>query len=93
VVRDADSAGSPAAAASEERRSVRDLLICIDRAICVGFEDCITAAPGAFRLDAEGIATFAEPEGIERDRLLAACAACPVDALSVLDDAGRRILP
>ncbi len=90
---DTDSAGSPVAGASEERRAVGDLLICIDRAICVGFEDCITAAPGAFRLDAEGIATFAEPEGIERDRLLAACAACPVDALRVLDDAGRQILP
>ncbi len=81
---DTDSAGSPVAGVSQERRSVGDLLICIDRAICVGFEDCITAAPGAFRLDAEGI---------ERDRLLAACAACPVDALSVLGDAGRRILP
>ncbi len=90
---DTDSAGSPVAGASEERRAVGDLLICIDRAICVGFEDGITAAPGAFRLDAEGIATFAEPEGIERDRLLAACAACPVDALRVLDDAGRQILP
>ncbi len=90
---DTESTGSPVAGASEERRSVGDLLICIDRAICVGFEDCITAAPAAFRLDAEGIATFAEPEGIERDRLLGACAACPVDALSVRDDAGRRILP
>ncbi len=90
---DTDSAGSHVAGASEERRTVAGLLICIDRAICVGFEDCITAAPGAFRLDAEGIATFAEPDGIERDLLLAACAACPVDALSVLDDAGRRILP
>ena len=90
---DTDPAGSPVTGASEERRSVGDLLICIDRAICVGFEDCITAAPGAFRLDAEGIATFAEPEGIERDRLLAACAACPVDALRVLDEAGRQILP
>ncbi|MCK5411899.1 MAG: ferredoxin [Gemmatimonadetes bacterium] len=90
---DTDLAGSPVGGASEDRRSVGDLLICIDRAICVGFEDCITAAPGAFRLDAEGIATFSEPEGIERDRLLAACAACPVDALSVLDAAGRRILP
>ncbi len=90
---DTDSAGSPVPGVSEERRSVGDLLICIDRAICVGFEDCITAAPGAFRLDAAGIATFAEPEGMERDRLLAACAACPVDALRVLDDEGRQILP
>ncbi len=77
----------------EERRRVHGYLVCIDRRICVGFEDCLGEAPGAFRLDEEGIATFAMPEQTEPSRLLAACAACPVDAIRVLDEEGRPVVP
>ncbi len=77
----------------EERRTLNGYLVCIDRTICVGFEDCVTEGPGAFRLDDEGIATFDAPESVEATDLLAACAACPVDAIRVLDGEGRQIVP
>lgn len=74
-------------------RTVGGLQICIDRQLCVGFGDCVSAAPQAFALDDEGVAAFVEPEEVARDRLLRACAACPVDAITVWDGAGQQIVP
>ena len=82
-----------ASAVEEERRQVHDRTVCIDRTLCVGFEDCLGRAPGAFRLDDEGIATFDEPESVGPENLLEACSACPVDAIRVLDAEGRQIVP
>ncbi len=79
-------------AASDERQ-VGGLRIRIDRGLCVGFGDCIEAAPAAFRLDEEGVVVFQEPEQVARERLLAACEACPVDAITVWDEDGAQVVP
>jgi ferredoxin len=76
-----------------EERQVGGLRLRIDRGLCVGFGDCIEAAPRAFRLDDEGVAIFTEPERVERACLVAACDACPVDALTVWDETGTQIAP
>ena len=73
--------------------TVGELRIRIDRELCVGFGDCVTAAPEAFQLDAEGLAVFHDPGGVERERLLRACDACPVDAITVWDVAGKQLVP
>ena len=80
---------------SDERaeRTVGDLRIEIDRDLCVGFGDCVTESPGAFRLDEEGIAVFVNPESVDREQLLRACDACPVDAITVRDGSGRQLVP
>lgn len=66
-------------------RRFGELVVRIDRLLCVGFGDCISEAPEAFQLDSEGVATFGDaPEQIDRGRLIRACEACPVDALSVV---------
>ncbi len=79
--------------AAFEERQVGALKIRIDRELCVGFGDCVTGAPEAFELDAEGLAVFKQPELVERERLLAACEACPVDALTVWDETGAQLVP
>ena len=76
-----------------EERVVHGLRIRIDRDLCVAFEDCATEAPEAFKLDDSGIVTFAAPERVERERLLRACDACPVDAITVWDATGKQIVP
>jgi ferredoxin len=76
-----------------DEQAVRGLRVRIDRSLCVGFGDCITEAPVAFRLDDEGVVVFVAPEQVERERLLKACDACPVDALTVFDEEGRQIVP
>ena len=76
-----------------EERTVGDLRVRIDRTLCVGFGDCITEAPEAFVLDDSGTAVFVNPSGVERERLLRACDACPVDAITVWNMDGTQIVP
>ena len=67
--------------------------MCIDRSLCVGFGDCVDAAPEAFELNDENIAIFVEPDRVDRERLLKACDACPVDAITVWDANGEQLVP
>jgi ferredoxin len=76
-----------------EERTVGELRVRIDRTLCVGFGDCITAAPEAFVLDQTGTAVFVNPHAVERERLLRACDACPVDAITVWNETGAQIVP
>jgi ferredoxin len=77
-----------------DERIIAGLTVRIDRTLCVGFGDCVTAAPDTFELDEEGIAVFRSPlPEVERALLLEACGACPVDALTVLDASGRQLAP
>ena len=76
-----------------EERVVGGLVVRIDRQLCVGFGDCIDQAPDALVLDDHGIATFtAAADGLPRERVLAACRSCPVDAITVLEH-GSQIAP
>lgn len=83
----------PSSRPTETSRRVAGLLIVIDRSLCVGFGDCVEAAPEAFALDAQDLVVFAAPETATRERLLRACASCPVDALTVYDHTGEQLAP
>jgi len=72
--------------ASRTLRVLDRLRVEIDRDLCVGFGDCVVESPESFELDDEGIAVFTTPESVARGTLLAACAACPVDAITVFED-------
>jgi ferredoxin len=74
-------------------RTVHGLRIVIDRDQCVGFGDCVKEAPEGFKLDDETVAVFVAPEAVECERLLRACDACPVDAITVWDSDGRQLVP
>jgi ferredoxin len=77
-----------------DERRVGRLMLRIDRDLCVGFGDCIQVAPEAFELDGDGVAVVIEgAEGVERERLLEACRACPVDALTAHDEDGGLLAP
>ena len=76
-----------------EDRVVGTLKVRIDRALCVGFGDCVEHAPDAFRLDHEDIAVFVDRAATECDRLVQACDLCPVDALTVWDEHGNQLVP
>jgi ferredoxin len=67
--------------------------LCIDRSLCVGFGDCVDIAPEAFQLDDDSIAILIDPDRVDRVRLLQACDACPVDAITVWGADGRQLVP
>lgn len=76
-----------------DERLVNGLRVRIDRTLCVGFSECVTAAPEAFLVGEDSVVLFVTPESVERERLLKACAACLVDALSVIDESGTQLVP
>lgn len=77
-----------------EERKFGDLTIRIDRGRCIGTAACVKIAPEVFELDSQRVCAFGESPGkIDRDRLIEACAVCPVDALIVIDAGGRQIVP
>lgn len=82
-----------AGAMNYEERMVAGLRVRIDRTLCVAFETCIDVAPQVFRFDEEGIVSFvAGDHDVTRERLIEACNACPVDALSLFDGDGADLL-
>lgn len=76
-----------------DERIIAGLTVRIDRTLCVGFGDCVDIDPESFALDDEGIAIFRSAGPGPRELLLAACDACPVDAITVLDENGIQIVP
>ena len=74
-------------------RVVGDLRIEIDPLLCVAFAECVKIAPEAFALNDDDVVMFVEPHRVERDRLLEACATCPVDAMLVWDARGNQLVP
>jgi ferredoxin len=83
--------------ASDELRErvLAGLTVRIDRNTCIASKNCIGLAPDVFELDEENIVSFRSeaPDDVERERLIEACGICPVDALSVVDEKGVRIVP
>jgi ferredoxin len=80
-------------AADGDERTVGRLRVRIDRTLCVGFGDCVTAAPQAFVLGEDDVVLFLSPESVDPLQLVRACASCPVDAITVWDEAGNVIAP
>ena len=76
-----------------DERMVHGLRVVIDRDQCVGFGDCVKEAPEGFKLDEDTVAVFVTPDAVERERLLRACDAWPVDAITVYDESGQQIVP
>ncbi len=75
-------------------RKIGDLTIRIDRDTCIGSGNCTKIAPEIFELDDRSLATFKEEIGeIERERLVEACAVCPVIALFAIDADGKQLVP
>lgn len=73
-------------------REIGDVVVRIDRDLCVGFGDCIEMEPTVFAFDEEGVARFVDESGTaDRARVIEACGSCPVDALVALDTSGRPL--
>lgn len=76
-----------------DERQVGDVRVRIDRTLCVGFGDCVDAAPAAFALGDDDVVVFVAPESVTREQLQRACTSCPVDALSICRADGTQLFP
>ena len=76
-----------------DERTIGLLRVRIDRTLCVGFGDCVTAAPQAFVLGEDDVVIFLSPESVNPLQLVRACASCPVDAITAWDAEGNVLAP
>ena len=67
--------------------------VTIDRKLCVSVASCVSIATNTFELDAEGIAVIKKPNGDSDEVILQAAQSCPVNAIEVFDDSGKKIYP
>jgi ferredoxin len=63
-----------------------------DRRRCIGAASCVILAPKVFDLDDDGKVVVLDPMSAD-EIVLEAAESCPVDAIEVFDDRGRRLHP
>ncbi|MBI5729042.1 MAG: ferredoxin [Candidatus Magasanikbacteria bacterium] len=67
--------------------------IAVDRAKCIGANSCVAVAPGVFQLDEENLAYVVDPGSTDDDTILMAAQSCPVLAVLLYDENGKKIFP
>lgn len=65
----------------------------IDRELCTGYAECVGIAPEVFELGQDDIVVVVDPEGSDDETVLDAARACPVDAITLLDEYEEQVWP
>jgi ferredoxin len=65
----------------------------IDRSLCTGYAECVGIAPEVFRLGDDNVSVVIDPEGTEDEAILDAARACPVDAITLVDEFEEQVWP
>ncbi len=69
------------------------LKIQVDYDLCVGFGDCVEAAPQIFALNDENLAIILDPDASTAEVLHEAAEVCPVSAILLFDRQGKQVAP
>lgn len=67
--------------------------IVVDRIKCIGANSCVAVAPGVFQLDEENLAYVTDPDSTDEDTIMLAAQSCPVLAVLLYDENGKKIFP
>ena len=65
----------------------------VDRSKCIGANSCVAVAPGVFALDDKKIAYVVDPTAADEATIMLAAQSCPVLAILLYDEKGRKIFP
>lgn len=65
----------------------------IDRSACTGYAECVGIAPEVFQLGDDNVSIVVDPEGMDDEAILDAARACPVDAITLVDEFEERVWP
>ncbi len=83
----------PANISQKIRAGGRIRRIVVDRIKCIGANSCVAVAPGVFQLDDENLAYVVDPDSTDEDTIMLAAQSCPVLAVLLYDDQGKKIFP
>ncbi len=79
---------------SHDTRTINNLIVTIDRDLCIGAATCLAFAPEVFTLDNESKAIFLEKiEQADESQILDSARGCPTAAISVTDLSGKKLAP
>lgn len=67
--------------------------IVVDREKCISAGSCVAVAPEVFELDGEGKAIVKSMTGDTDDMIVDAAKACPTLAITIVDSAGKQVVP
>ena len=67
--------------------------IVVDRSACIGAQSCVVVAPGVFQMDDGNLAYVVDPDSEGEDNILLAAQACPVLAIHLNDENGKKLFP
>ncbi len=74
--------------------AIGKLNVTVDRNLCIGAATCIAVAPKTFILDSEAKAIVLQTATEELpDTVIESAKACPVAAIIITDETGKRIFP
>lgn len=65
----------------------------VDREKCISVASCVSIDPDTYELDAEGKAVVKSPMGADMQKILEGAKSCPVNAILVYDETGKKIWP
>ncbi len=73
---------------------VKNLIINVDRDLCIGTSQCVDVAKKTFTLDNEGMSSILNTAEQEEERLIIEAAqGCPMNAIFITDKDGNSIYP
>jgi len=78
---------------SKESKKVKISKIVIDRNLCIGCGNCTAIAPEVFELDKDGKSVVKNQKGADNEIILNAAQSCPVGAIILYDEKGKKIWP
>lgn len=65
----------------------------IDRSACTGYAKGVRIAPEVFQLGDDNVSIVVDPEGTDDEAILDAARACPVDAITLVDEFEEQVWP
>jgi ferredoxin len=73
---------------------VKNLIISVDRNLCIGTQQCVDVAEKTFTLDNEGVSSILMTADSEEEKLIIEAAqGCPMNAIFVTDKDGNPVYP
>lgn len=69
--------------------------IVVDRSACIGARSCVLVAQNTFQMDDQNLAVVMQNETVYEDdeTILLAAQSCPVLAIHLYDEEGKKIFP
>lgn len=82
---------NPLADAQRKTGEIRRIIV--DRSACIGARSCVLVSSNVFAMDEQNLAYIADPDADVDENLKLAAQSCPVLAIHLYGEDGKKIFP